>query len=76
MQGAMYHSGLRGFRYDLEVWRRDLPGDWDLAQRMLDAGVVFCFAEELVGTYNVRAANIAGWFKVAAERGTVPGNVI
>ncbi|WP_150952350.1 glycosyltransferase family 2 protein [Microbacterium testaceum] len=38
-QSTLYLSGLRFFEYDTESWRVDEPGDWNLARRMVAAGV-------------------------------------
>jgi len=55
--GAMYHSGLRFFEYDEESWRVGEPGDWNLARRMLAAGVRVASTEEIVGNiYRVKPA--------------------
>jgi hypothetical protein len=71
LQGAIYHADLRGFRFDITAFERELPGDWDLTQRMLDAGVRFDFTERIVGTYNVRAPDGPFWIEVAARRGVL-----
>lgn len=38
-QSTLYLAGLRFFEYDEESWRVDEPGDWNLARRMVTAGV-------------------------------------
>jgi hypothetical protein len=40
-QGAIYHSGLRSFEYELGDSLFETPNDWGLCRRMLRAGVRF-----------------------------------
>ena len=49
-QGALVHGMLSFFRYDTESWRVEEPGDWNLARRMLAAGVRTGAVDEVVGT--------------------------
>lgn len=51
-QGALVHRSLRFFEYDQESWLVDEPGDWNLARRMLAAGVRFAGVDEVVGVLN------------------------
>ncbi|MGN6427684.1 MAG: glycosyltransferase family 2 protein [Leifsonia sp.] len=51
-QGALVHGRLRFFQYDQESWLVDEPGDWNLARRMLAAGVRFAAEDEIVGRLN------------------------
>jgi hypothetical protein len=51
-QGALVHGSLRFFQYDQESWLVDEPGDWNLARRMLAAGVRFAGVDEVVGRLN------------------------
>jgi glycosyltransferase involved in cell wall biosynthesis len=73
-QAAIYHAGLRDFRYDTAAALVGEPGDWNLARRMMDAGVRFGFLGRVVGTYHVEAgARAAGWWSDRArERGAWP----
>lgn len=52
-QAAIYHSGLSGFLYDANSHLFDEPADWNLARRMLEAGVRFEFLDKVVTTYYV-----------------------
>jgi len=68
-QAAIYHGDLRGFRLDTKAYERGEPGDWNLARRMLEAGVRFAFVPRDVGTYHV-AVNHHGqaWWSERARR--------
>lgn len=67
-QSAIYHGGLRNFRYDTHAHLRGVPADWDLAQRMLESGVQFHFIERLVGTYHVADSDHhAQWWRERAR---------
>jgi len=50
-QAALQHGGLRLFEWELSAAAVGLPGDWDRARRMLQAGVSFAFLDELVCDY-------------------------
>lgn len=69
-QAALYHAGLREFRYDAAAFERNEPGDWNLARRMLEAGVRFGFTPREVGTYHVPPGHLTqtGWGERAARR--------
>lgn len=46
---AMYMRGLHDiFRYDLQSWLVNEPGDWNLARRMLAAGVTFTSTKDVL----------------------------
>ena len=49
-QGALVHGMLSFFRFDPTSWRLGEPGDWNLARRMLAAGVRTGAVDEVVGT--------------------------
>jgi hypothetical protein len=51
-QGALVHGALRFFEYDQESWLVAEPGDWNLARRMLAAGVRMAGVDEVVATLN------------------------
>jgi glycosyltransferase involved in cell wall biosynthesis len=69
-QSSLYHGGLRHFRYDTHTHLRGEPADFDLARRMLEAGVRFHFIEQVVGTYHVDPADhhAQWWQERASER--------
>jgi glycosyltransferase involved in cell wall biosynthesis len=72
-QAAMHHGDLRGFQYDIAAHELDEPGDWNLARRMLAAGVRAAFLPRVVGTYHL-AANHSGqewWSERAAREGSL-----
>ncbi len=71
-QAAIYHAGLAGMLYDANAHLVGEPGDWNLARRMLEAGVRFDHLERIVGTYHVNARTpeaLAWWRARIAERG-------
>jgi glycosyltransferase involved in cell wall biosynthesis len=69
-QGALHHAGLHPAFRQRSEGHAGVPADWDLAQRMLDAGVRFTFVDRAVGTYHVRADyRFAGeWRRRVRER--------
>ena len=46
-QSTLYLEGLRFFAYDVESWRVSEPGDWNLARRMVGAGVRMVSTDEI-----------------------------
>ncbi len=46
-QSTLYLSGLRFFEYDVESWRVGEPADWNLARRMVGAGVRMVSTDEV-----------------------------
>lgn len=49
--GAMYMQGLNDiFQYDIESWLVNEPGDWNLARRMLAAGVTYASTTDVLAT--------------------------
>lgn len=68
-QSALCHAALRGFRYDPHAYLLQEPADWNLARRMLDAGVRFRFLDREVGTYHVGRDDLhASWWLERAAR--------
>jgi glycosyltransferase involved in cell wall biosynthesis len=49
-QAALFHAGLRRFRYDANIRFLDEPGDWNMARRWWEMGVRFHFVDRVVGT--------------------------
>ncbi len=74
-QGAIYHAGLSDFLYDVNAHLVPEPGDWNLARRMLEAGVRCDAVEHAVATYHLDAdaPSVAWWRARAAERGLYRG---
>jgi len=74
-QTALYHAGLTAFLYDANAHLLDEPADWNLARRMLEAGVRFEFLERIVTTYFVEsdAGGIEWWRARLRERGSFAG---
>jgi len=70
-QAAIYHGDLRAFRLDIAAHELDEPADWNLARRMLSAGVRASFVPRVVGTYHL-AANHPGqeWWSKRASGAT------
>ncbi|MDX6645633.1 MAG: hypothetical protein QOK40_1360, partial [Miltoncostaeaceae bacterium] len=63
-QAAIYHGGLIDFLYDANAHLVGEPADWNVARRMLEAGVRFDFVDRIVGTYHVEAdARSIGWWR-------------
>lgn len=73
-QAAIYHAGLGDWLYDVNSHLSGEPGDWNLARRMLEAGVRFDHVERCVGTYHVAAGTrgVEFWRARIAERGALP----
>jgi glycosyltransferase involved in cell wall biosynthesis len=77
-QAAIYHAGLSALLYDVNSHVVDEPADWNLARRMLEAGVAFEFIDRLVTIYFARSEDKAAWGywmrrrdEVGAYRGSV-----
>jgi glycosyltransferase involved in cell wall biosynthesis len=70
-QTAIYHAGLAALLYDVNSHLAGEPADWNLARRMLEAGVAFEFLERVVTTYFVDAddATVEWWRDRERERG-------
>jgi glycosyltransferase involved in cell wall biosynthesis len=63
-QTAIYHAGLVSFLYDVNSHLLGEPADWNLARRMLEAGVAFEFVEAVVTNYFVeREEAVFEWWK-------------
>lgn len=64
-QTAIYHAALSPFfLYDVNSHLLGEPADWNLARRMLEAGVTFEFVEEAVTNYFVdRGEEAFDWWK-------------
>lgn len=74
-QGTIYHAGLAEFMlYDVTSHLTGEVADWNLARRMLDAGVRFEFVERPVTTYHVAASSLhfEAWRTRVAEREQAP----
>jgi glycosyltransferase involved in cell wall biosynthesis len=70
-QAAIYHASLTAFLYDVNAHLVDEPADWNLARRMLEAGVRFEFVETIVTSYYVeeQAAAFDWWQERLRQRG-------
>jgi glycosyltransferase involved in cell wall biosynthesis len=70
-QAAIYHFGLAPFLYDANSYMVGEPADWNLARRMLEAGVNFDFVERIVTTYYVDPGSHSAdwWMQRFHERG-------
>jgi glycosyltransferase involved in cell wall biosynthesis len=63
-QAAIYHAGLTMFTYDVNAHLSEEPADWNLARRMLEAGVRFEFLQRVVATYYVSGDSPGiGWWR-------------
>jgi len=62
-QAAIYHAGLASLLYDANSHLVGEPADWNLARRMLEAGVNFEFVERVVTAYFVTGEEpgFGGW---------------
>jgi len=74
-QTAIYHAGLVPLLYDVNSYLVGEPADWNLARRMLEAGVCFEFVERVVTDYFVDAddANLDWWRRRQEQRGAFAG---
>lgn len=75
-QTAIYHAGLAALLYDANSHLVGEPADWNLARRMLEAGVQFEFVEHAVTAYYVNQdeSGFGGWKARQEEQGAfVPG---
>lgn len=52
-QSTLYLAGLRFLEYDVESWRVDEPGDWNLARRMVAAGVRMASTDDIHAFMNM-----------------------
>jgi glycosyltransferase involved in cell wall biosynthesis len=70
-QAAIHHAALTDFLYDANAYLLDEPADWNVARRMLEAGVRFEFVEQLVTTYYIDedAPGVNWWRDRLRERG-------
>jgi glycosyltransferase involved in cell wall biosynthesis len=70
-QSALYHADLVTFLYDVNAYLADEPADWNLARRMLEAGVRFEFVEKIVTNYFVEddKTSVDWWGARARDRG-------
>jgi glycosyltransferase involved in cell wall biosynthesis len=68
---AIYHAGLIEFLYDVNAYLVDEPGDWNLARRMIEAGVRFDYVPKIVANYYVEsvAPSFEWWCGKVRERG-------
>ena len=75
-QTAIYHAGLAPLLYDANSYLLEEPADWNLARRMLEAGVAFEFVERVVTTYHVDGDHPAwpAWKARERETGAFGGN--
>ena len=48
---VLYHGALKTFRFNSQCWRYEYPGDWDLWERFLEAGVTHAHLPEVVAYY-------------------------
>src|SRR5262249_25428521 len=73
-QTAIHHASLTMFLYDANAHLADEPADWNVARRMLEAGVRFDFVEQIVTTYFVdsHAPALAWWQQRLNDRGRFP----
>jgi glycosyltransferase involved in cell wall biosynthesis len=71
-QTAIYHAGLATMLYDANSHLVGEPADWNLARRMLEAGVCFEFVERVVTAYFVNRdePGFGGWKARQEEQGS------
>ncbi|MBS1675763.1 MAG: glycosyltransferase family 2 protein [Actinobacteria bacterium] len=60
-QAAIYHAGLAPLLYDVNSHLVGEPADWNLARRMLEAGVAFEFVDRIVTVYTASPRDEAAW---------------
>src|SRR5262249_3455503 len=68
-QAALVHPGPPEVTPDPNAYLADEASDWNLARRMLDAGVRFRFLDRIVGSYHVAPGSLhrAAWEERAAS---------
>jgi glycosyltransferase involved in cell wall biosynthesis len=71
-QASIQHAGLTTFLYDANAHIVGEAADWNLARRMLEAGVRFEFVDRIVASYHIDdgAAGIEWWRARVRERGS------
>ena len=57
-QDAICHAGLRAFRFDPRAYTVGEPADWNLARRLVQAGVSFAFLDRVVTTIHYTPRNV------------------
>lgn len=70
-QAAIYHAHLGDFCYDVNAHLLEEPADWNLARRMLEAGVNFEFVEQIVSSYWPTPGQEPEWGYWQERRGRV-----
>jgi glycosyltransferase involved in cell wall biosynthesis len=76
-QTSIHHACLTAFLYDVNSHLLGEPADWNLARRMIEAGVRFEFVERVVATYFIDddAPTLGWWRERVRERGSFsPGH--
>jgi glycosyltransferase involved in cell wall biosynthesis len=75
-QDSICHAGLRGFRFDPRAFVHGEPADWNLARRLVEAGVRFAHLNRVVSTVHYSPRNLQTRFWLARtvrRHGYVPG---
>lgn len=70
-QAAIYHAGLASLVYDVNSHLVGEPADWNLARRMLEAGVSFEFVEHPVVRYYASPHDEDSWGYWKERQGAV-----
>lgn len=69
---VLYSARLRRFQHDVECWRVDEPGDWNLWRRFHRAGARMGFVDQVVCRHYVEARAVRSktpvWLGAAAEK--------
>lgn len=63
---VLYHANLRFFELDVNAWKLDEPGDWNLWRRMKAAGVDMGFVDQVVGKHYLEQRHRFALFAGAA----------
>lgn len=48
---VLYHSKLKFLKHDINAWKYEEPGDWNIWRRMKEAGVRIGFVNKVVGKH-------------------------
>jgi len=48
---VLYSSSLKSFKYDIDAWRYQEPGDWNMWRRMKESGIRIGFTDKIVGKH-------------------------
>ncbi|MCA8951650.1 MAG: glycosyltransferase, partial [Planctomycetes bacterium] len=71
---VFYHRRIAEIRHDLDAWRLDEPGDWNLWSRIRDAGARLGFVDRVVTRHYVERRDVVDrrpWWMARRRSGAV-----